>query len=47
MLQAAESRLATLMSHLPGMAYRCKNDANSTMEKTNPQKTNAGISSKR
>jgi PAS domain S-box-containing protein len=27
-----QRRLSTLMSNLPGMAYRCKNDANWTME---------------
>ncbi|HEV58197.1 MAG TPA: PAS domain S-box protein, partial [Phycisphaerales bacterium] len=31
-LRENERRLATLMSNLPGMAYRCKNDAEWTME---------------
>jgi PAS domain S-box-containing protein len=31
-LQESERRLATLMSNLPGMAYRCRNDENWTME---------------
>jgi PAS domain S-box-containing protein len=31
-LEESERRLSTLMSHLPGMAYRCRNDPNWTME---------------
>jgi len=31
-LKESERRLSTLMSNLPGMAYRCKNDRNWTME---------------
>jgi PAS domain S-box-containing protein len=31
-LQESERRLSTLMSNLPGMAYRCRNDRNWTME---------------
>lgn len=31
-LQESQRKLATLMSNLPGMAYRCKNDADWTME---------------
>ncbi len=31
-LQESERRLSTLMSNLPGMAYRCRNDKNRTME---------------
>jgi len=31
-LHESERRLYTLMSHLPGMAYRCKNDPQWTME---------------
>ncbi|MFG6176449.1 EAL domain-containing protein [Halomonas sp. THAF12] len=30
-LRASERRLETLLNHLPGMAYRCLNDANWTM----------------
>ncbi len=30
-LQAGEARLGSLVSHLPGMAYRCQNDAQWTM----------------
>ncbi|HPO24610.1 MAG TPA: PAS domain S-box protein [Arenimonas sp.] len=33
-LQESQRRLSTLMSNLPGMAYRCQNDANYTMEFT-------------
>ncbi len=31
-LQESERTMSTLLSNLPGMAYRCKNDANYTME---------------
>ena len=31
-LRESERRLSTLMSNLPGMAYRCKNDPDRTME---------------
>ncbi len=31
-LNESQRRLATLLSNLPGMAYRCRNDQNSTME---------------
>ena len=31
-LRENERRLATLLSNLPGMAYRCKNDRDWTME---------------
>ena len=31
-LQESQRRIATLMSNLPGMAYRCKNDPDWTME---------------
>ena len=31
-LQESQRQLSTLMSNLPGMAYRCKNDPNWTME---------------
>ncbi len=31
-LRESERRLSTLMSNLPGLAYRCKNDKNWTME---------------
>ncbi len=31
-LRESEKQLATLMSNLPGMAYRCRNDQNWTME---------------
>jgi PAS domain S-box-containing protein len=31
-LKESQRKLETLMSNLPGMAYRCKNDANWTME---------------
>jgi PAS domain S-box-containing protein len=31
-LQESQRRLSTLMSNLPGMAYRCKNDSRWTME---------------
>jgi PAS domain S-box-containing protein len=31
-LREKERRLATLLSNLPGMAYRCRNDSNWTME---------------
>ena len=31
-LQESQRQLVTLMSNLPGMAYRCKNDSNWTME---------------
>ncbi|HPQ69965.1 MAG TPA: PAS domain S-box protein [bacterium] len=33
-LQESQRRLSTLLSNLPGMAYRCKNDENYTMEFT-------------
>ncbi len=32
LIQESERRLATLMSNLPGMAYKCKNDPDWTME---------------
>ena len=31
-LRESERRLSTLVSSLPGMAYRCRNDASGTME---------------
>ena len=34
-LQESERRLSTLMNNLPGMAYRCKNDRDWTMEFVN------------
>jgi PAS domain S-box-containing protein len=35
-LQAAQRTLSTLLTNLPGMAYRCKNDQNWTMEFISP-----------